>query len=80
MAELIKRADATIPAQYWLDPTPKDAERYVNLMRDGRIDMAEKGFYDKKGLRIIKRIRCEVNPAAAECSQASETWPELAAH
>ena len=42
VVELIKRADATIPAKYWMDPSPEDAERYVNLMRDGRIEMAEK--------------------------------------
>ncbi len=74
VVELIKRADATIPAKFWLDPTEADAERYVNLMRDGRIDMAEKGFYDKKGLKIIKRIRCDVNPSAPDCSQPTETW------
>ncbi|WP_290641682.1 putative solute-binding protein [Aquabacterium sp.] len=74
VVELIKRADATIPAKFWLDPSPADAERYINLMRDGRIDMAEKGFYDKKGLKIIKRIRCDVNPAASDCSQPTENW------
>ncbi len=73
--ELTKRADGTIPAKFWLDPTEAEAERYVNLMRDGRIEMAEKGFYDKKGLKIIKRIRCDVNPSASDCSQPTETWP-----
>jgi hypothetical protein len=72
--ELVKRADATIPAKFWMDPSEVDAERYINLMREGRIDMAEKGFYDKKGLKIIKRIRCDVNPAASDCSQPTETW------
>jgi hypothetical protein len=73
--ELIKKADATIPAQYWMDPSEVDAVRYINLMREGRIDMAEKGFYDKKGLKIIKRIRCDVNPSASDCSQPTENWP-----
>jgi prolyl-tRNA editing enzyme YbaK/EbsC (Cys-tRNA(Pro) deacylase) len=72
--ELTKRADATIPAKFWLDPTEAEAERYVNLMRDGRIEMAEKGFYDKRGLKIIKRIRCDVNPSAPDCSQPTENW------
>ncbi|WP_235513784.1 putative solute-binding protein [Aquabacterium parvum] len=74
VVELIKRADATIPAKFWMDPSPEDAERYVNLMRDGRIDMAEKGFYDKKGLKIIKRIRCDVAPASSDCGQPTENW------
>ncbi len=74
VVEIIKRADATIPAKFWMDPSPVDAERYINLMRDGRIEMAEKGFYDKKGLKIIKRIRCDVAPASADCGQPTETW------
>lgn len=74
VVELTKRADATIPAKYWMDPTEAEAERYVNLMRDGRIEMAEKGFYDKKGLKIIKHVRCSVNPSAPDCSQPTETW------
>lgn len=72
--ELIRRSDATIPAKFWMDPSPVDAERYISLMRQGRIEMAEKGFYDKKGLKIIKRIRCDVNPTASDCSQPTETW------
>jgi len=75
IVDLTRRADATIPDKFWLDPSEADAERYVTLMRDGRIDMAEKGFYDKKGLKIIKRIRCDVDPAAPDCSQPTETWP-----
>jgi hypothetical protein len=71
---LTRRSDATIPAQYWMDPSAVDAERYITIMRDGRIDMAEKGFYDKKGLKIIKRIRCDVNPSAPDCSQPTESW------
>ena len=74
VVELTKRADATIPEKFWLDPTAADADRYVNLMRDGRIDMADKGFYDKKGLKIIKRVRCDVYPAAPDCSQPTEAW------
>ncbi len=74
VVEIIKRADATIPAKFWMDPSPVDAERYINLMRDGRIEMAEKGFYDKKGLKIIKRIRCDVAPASADCAQPTENW------
>lgn len=74
IVQLVRRADADIPAHFWLDPSPADAERYIELMREGRIDMAEKGFYDKRGLKIIKRIRCDVNPSGAECSLPTENW------
>lgn len=72
--QLTRKADATIPAGLWMDPSPVDAERYVQLMRDGRIEMANKGFYDKRGLKILKRLRCDVYPGAAECSLPTENW------
>lgn len=71
---IVKRTDASIPAKLWMDPSPTDTDRYTVLMRDGRIEMAEKGFYDKKGLKIIKRIRCDVNPSAPDCSEGTENW------
>jgi hypothetical protein len=71
---VVKRMDATIPANLWMDPTQADTDRYTVLMRDGRIEMAERGFYDKKGLKIIKRVRCEVNPSAPDCSEPTENW------
>ncbi len=72
--EVVKRADKDIPEKLWIDPTPADNERYVNIMREGRIEMAEKGFYDKKGLKLVKKIRCSVYPEASDCTQPTETW------
>lgn len=72
--EVVKRADKDIPAKLWIDPTPADNERYVTIMREGRIEMAEKGLYDKKGLKLIKKIRCSVYPEASDCTQPTEAW------
>ena len=72
--EVLKRADKDIPEKLWIDPTPADNERYVNIMREGRIEMADKGFYDKKGLKLVKKIRCNMAPESAECSEPTETW------
>lgn len=72
--KVVRKADKEIPEKLWIDPTPEDNERYVALMREGRIDMAEKGFYDKKGLKLIKKIRCSVYPEASDCTQPTETW------
>jgi len=72
--EVVKRADKDIPEKLWIDPSAADNERYVNIMREGRIEMAEKGFYDKKGLKLVKKIRCSVYPEASDCTQPTETW------
>lgn len=70
----LKLADKDVPEHFWVDLTPRDNERYALLLRQGRVLMAEKGLYDKKGLKLIKKIRCSVNPAASECSEPTEEW------
>ena len=40
-----------------------------------RIAIAQKGLYDKRGLKVLKRIRCHVNPVDQECTtKAEEEW------
>lgn len=70
----VKQADREVPERYWVDLPARDIERYNLLLREGRVLMAEKGFYDKRGLKMLKRIRCTVEPAAPECSEATEDW------
>jgi Family of unknown function (DUF6091) len=72
MMQLIRTGDSTIPPAQWMDIGPEDSEKYNKLMRDIRIELAQEGLYDKRGLRIIKRIRCHVMPEAAECRTKSE--------
>lgn len=72
--KLMIEAEKDIPAKYWFEPNGPDGERYLALMREGRIDMAEKGLYDKRGLKLIKKIRCGVNPEASDCAQQTENW------
>lgn len=70
----LKLADKDVPDNMWVDLAPRDTERFQLLMRQGRVLMAEKGLYDKKGLKIVKKIRCELNPAASECTENTEEW------
>lgn len=71
---IVNKGDREIPEKLWIDSTPRDNERYVLLMRQGRVLMAEKGFYDKKGLKLIKKIRCSVHAEASECTEQTENW------
>ncbi len=71
---LIKKAERDIPAATWGDLTPDNMIKYTIMLRDSRIAIAEQGIYDKPGLKIIKRVRCSVNPADSECSTNSENW------
>jgi TRAP-type C4-dicarboxylate transport system substrate-binding protein len=70
----LKLADRGIPENQWVDLTPADSERYQKTIKQVRIQMAENGYYDKKGLKLIKKIRCSMNGEAAECTDGTEAW------
>lgn len=70
--QVIRTADATIPPMAWIDIEPEDAVKYTLLLRESRVQLAQQGLYDKRGLKVIKRIRCHVNPGDPECATKSE--------
>lgn len=71
---LINKAEKDIPASTWGDLKPENMIKYTIMLRDARIDIANKGVYDKQGLKLIKRVRCSINSADPECSTSSENW------
>ncbi len=70
--QLIRQADASIPPGTWMELTPENSYKYTLMLRESRIDIAQKGLYDKRGLKVIKKIRCSVNPGDPECATKSE--------
>jgi hypothetical protein len=70
--QLIKQADASVPPSTWLELTSENSYKYTLMLRESRIDLAQKGLYDKRGLKVIKKIRCKINPADPECATKSE--------
>ncbi|MCH2241783.1 MAG: DUF6091 family protein, partial [Aquabacterium sp.] len=69
---LVANAENSIPASAWMEFAPEDAVKYTLMLRQARIDIAEAGFYNKRGLRIIKKVRCSINPSDSECSTPAE--------
>ena len=70
--QLIRQADASVPPGTWMDLTPENSYKYTLMLRESRIDIAQRGMYDKRGLKVIKKIRCSVNPGDPECATKSE--------
>ncbi len=68
----IQQAEADIPAKYWLDLAPSDQSKYVLMMREARIQLTRDGIYDARMMNLLKRVRCKIEPAAAECSDNLE--------
>lgn len=73
----VRRAEADVPAALWMDPPPEQAGQYAAFFRETRLTLAEEGYYSKAGLKLMKRIRCKLQSADAECTMPSEiTWGE----
>lgn len=71
---LVKKAERDVPANVWGDLTPENMIKYTIMLREARVDIAERGMYDKQGLKIMKRVRCSLSPADSECASNSENW------
>jgi len=65
-------AEKSVPANMWVDLPPENIPKYVQMFREARVEIANQGIYNKRGLNIIKRARCDVNPSDAECATKSE--------
>ncbi|MEK8086964.1 putative solute-binding protein [Aquabacterium sp. A3] len=69
---LVAAAEKAIPAAMWQDLPPEVLPKYVVMLREARISIAKQGLYDKTTMNILKRARCSVNPADAECASQKE--------
>lgn len=68
----IDKAEADIPAKYWLNVDPANEEHYWQILREARIQMTKQGYYDPRMMALQKRIRCKVKPENAECTLNDE--------
>lgn len=69
---VIKALENQVEERQWMYITIDERNSYYKLMRDARVSLANQGYYDKRMLDILKRVRCKANPADAECSLTDE--------
>lgn len=67
---IVDKAERDIPASRWLSLSPADEARYVQMMREAREQLTAEGIYDAGMMKLLRNIRCKVDPAAAECAVA----------
>ncbi|RMG18172.1 MAG: hypothetical protein D6729_07400 [Deltaproteobacteria bacterium] len=70
--KLTRRAEQQIPKRYWKEVPPEKAKGYDALFREVRIQLRDKGVYDKTMLTLLRRVRCKDDPARAECAEKRE--------
>jgi hypothetical protein len=68
----IDETEKSIDEKYWMDVPASDKPGYIKLMRESRIAMTKEGFYDKRMMSFLKKIRCQFEPTNYECSMTDE--------
>lgn len=70
--KMAKKAERSIPKKYWVDIDAAAKPAYEAKFRQVRIRLHKKGEYDRRILRLMKRIRCRADKSRAECAQKGE--------
>ncbi len=65
---LIKRYESKIPKELWVSISEQDKSGYLEVFRQSRIRLREKGIYNGKMLKLMRMVRCKKDPHQAECT------------
>ncbi len=68
----IQKYEKDIDSRYWFHIPDADRERYLGMMREARINLAKDGLYDRRLMSLLRKVRCQLDPAKAECSENLE--------
>ena len=70
---LVTKAEKEIPKESWIEIPAKDKEAYDEMFRAVRIELRDKEkVFHKTGLKLMRKIRCKIDGARAECAEKTE--------
>ncbi|MBT3812842.1 MAG: hypothetical protein HOF98_08585, partial [Gammaproteobacteria bacterium] len=70
--ELVKKYENTIPEKMWISVPEEDATGYLEVFRQSRIRLRDKGIYNGKTLKLMRMLRCKKDPQQSECTAADQ--------
>jgi hypothetical protein len=68
----IRNQENQVEQRQWMYATTAQRDEYIKLMHGARLHLVQAGFYDKRMLSILKRVRCKHKPDDAECTLTDE--------
>lgn len=71
----VKRVEserANIRSDVWFAVAAQEQQALEKPLQELRIQLRDQGVYDAQMLRLMKRVRCRINPAATECNDDRE--------
>lgn len=69
---VIRQQEREVDTKHWMTVPVTDRSKYTDYMRSARISLTKQGFYDKRMISILKRIRCTTDPSDPECTSNEE--------
>ena len=66
--EMVKKYESTIPAKSWISIPEADITGYLEVFRQSRIRLRDKGIYNGKMLKLMRMLRCKKEAHQAECT------------
>lgn len=69
---IIRQEERDIDKKYWASVPRQDRESYIQSLKEARLRLTKEGYYDKRMMSILKRVRCSTNQSDAECSSNDE--------
>jgi hypothetical protein len=66
--DFLKKPEETIPDKYWIDIPPHLYDFWEEDFRQSRLDLGKLGIYDQRALKLMRKVRCKLDPGKAECS------------
>ena len=70
--ELVKKYESKIPSKLWVSIPDADKAGYLEVFRQSRIRLREKGIYNGKMLKLMRMLRCKKEPHQPECTAADK--------
>jgi hypothetical protein len=70
--QFVLETESEVPVKYWMDVPEADKPGYIAMMRSARIEITKDGLYDSQMMRLLKKVRCKIDPTAYECSLTDE--------
>ncbi len=65
--QLDKEAEQ-VAEHWWVEIPDADKAEYEVMMQEARNQLRDEGYYDQKMLTLLRKVRCKMEPARAECT------------
>ncbi|MCT6835305.1 MAG: DUF6091 family protein, partial [Acinetobacter baumannii] len=71
---ILGKMKADIPQKYWMEVPAADKPGYQKLMRESRINLTQRGVYDKRMMKLLWQFRCKQDAKNFECGLQDENY------